>query len=151
MQVDFYYLTRDPAEKLVPTLASKCLDANARVLLVSASAEQRTSLSKALWTHTPASFLANDFEGSEHEKDQPILIADGCNSVNDANYVIIGDGVWRENALDFERAFWAEPLMEAQFRQLVGDHGSDGISNSLRGYGKTSFTDTEHSEVAHHE
>ena len=63
MQVDFYYLTRDPAEKLVPTLASKCLDANARVLLVSASAEQRTSLSKALWTHTPASFLANDTRG----------------------------------------------------------------------------------------
>jgi aminoglycoside phosphotransferase (APT) family kinase protein len=38
--------------------------------------------------------------------------------------------------IDFERALWAEPLMEAQFRPLFGD----GITNSMRGYGKTSFT-----------
>ena len=45
--------------------------------------------------------------------------------------------------VDFERALWAEPLMEAQFRQLVGENVSDSISNSLRGYGKTSFTPVE--------
>ncbi|MEZ4643637.1 MAG: aminoglycoside phosphotransferase family protein [Chloroflexota bacterium] len=37
--------------------------------------------------------------------------------------------------IDFERALWAEPLMEAQFRQF-----GEGITNSMRGYGKTSFT-----------
>ena len=36
MQVDFYHLTRDPVEKLVPMLAAKSLDAGKRVLLVSA-------------------------------------------------------------------------------------------------------------------
>lgn len=41
--------------------------------------------------------------------------------------------------IDFERALWAEPLMEAQFRQF----GDSGITNSMRGYGKTSFTFTE--------
>ena len=41
--------------------------------------------------------------------------------------------------IDFERALWAEPLMEAQFRPLFGD----GITNSMRGYGKTSFTVAE--------
>ena len=41
--------------------------------------------------------------------------------------------------IDFERALWAEPLMEAQFRPLFGD----GIANSMRGYGKTSFTEVE--------
>ncbi|MCA9997994.1 MAG: aminoglycoside phosphotransferase family protein [Anaerolineales bacterium] len=41
--------------------------------------------------------------------------------------------------IDFERALWAEPLMEAQFRQL-----HDGsISNALHGYGKTAFTFAE--------
>lgn len=106
MQVDFYHLTRDPAEKLVPTLATKCLDTDARVLLVSASGDQRNSLSKALWTHTPASFLANDFEGAGREADQLILIAEGCNPANDARFVIIADGVWREEALNFDRAFY---------------------------------------------
>lgn len=38
--------------------------------------------------------------------------------------------------IDFERALWAEPLMEAHFRQF----GDGGITNSMRGYGKTSFT-----------
>jgi len=37
--------------------------------------------------------------------------------------------------IDFERALWAEPLMEAQFRQYRGT-----VTNSMRGYGKTSFT-----------
>ena len=35
--------------------------------------------------------------------------------------------------LDFERALWADPLMEAQFR-------ASGVSESMRGYGKTTFT-----------
>ena len=42
--------------------------------------------------------------------------------------------------IDFERALWAEPLMEAQFRTLFAE---DGVTNSMRGYGKTSFTAAE--------
>lgn len=42
--------------------------------------------------------------------------------------------------LDFQRALWADPLMEAQFRVLF--FGQE-ITPSLRGYGKTSFTETE--------
>lgn len=41
--------------------------------------------------------------------------------------------------LDFERVMWAEPLMEAQFRAL--DWG--GGSESMVGYGKTTFTPEE--------
>jgi aminoglycoside phosphotransferase (APT) family kinase protein len=41
--------------------------------------------------------------------------------------------------LDFERALWAEPLMEAQFRML----SIQGVTASLRGYGKTTFTHEE--------
>jgi aminoglycoside phosphotransferase (APT) family kinase protein len=40
--------------------------------------------------------------------------------------------------IDFERALWADPLMEAQFRGF-----SAGDANSLRGYGKTTFTSAE--------
>lgn len=39
--------------------------------------------------------------------------------------------------LDFERALWAEPLMEAQFRSFSGE---GAITESMRGYGKTSFS-----------
>jgi hypothetical protein len=42
--------------------------------------------------------------------------------------------------IDFERALWAEPLMEAQFRALA--FGA-GVTDSMHGYGKTSFTPAE--------
>lgn len=42
--------------------------------------------------------------------------------------------------IDFERALWAEPLMEAQFRPFSYGYG---VTNSMRGYGKTSFTFAE--------
>ncbi|MBI9048770.1 MAG: aminoglycoside phosphotransferase family protein [Anaerolineaceae bacterium] len=38
--------------------------------------------------------------------------------------------------LDFERALWADPLMEAQFRYL----DFEGVTDCMRGYGKTTFT-----------
>lgn len=41
--------------------------------------------------------------------------------------------------IDFERALWADPLMEAQFRPLSWG----GVTDSMRGYGKTGFTPEE--------
>jgi aminoglycoside phosphotransferase (APT) family kinase protein len=41
--------------------------------------------------------------------------------------------------IDFERALWGDPLMEAQFRALA----FGGVSESMRGYGKTEFTAAE--------
>ena len=41
--------------------------------------------------------------------------------------------------IDFERAFWADPLIEAQFRALA----FGGVSESMKGYGKTTFTHEE--------
>ncbi|MBI5960307.1 MAG: aminoglycoside phosphotransferase family protein [Chloroflexi bacterium] len=41
--------------------------------------------------------------------------------------------------IDFERALWADPLMEAQFRALA----FGGVSESMHGYGKTTLTHEE--------
>ncbi|MFT7775736.1 phosphotransferase family protein [Roseateles sp.] len=41
--------------------------------------------------------------------------------------------------IDFERALWAEPLMEAQFRSLCWE----GVTQAMLGYGKTEFTANE--------
>ena len=42
--------------------------------------------------------------------------------------------------IDFERALWADPLIEAHFRALA--FGS-GVTESMIGYGKTTFTHAE--------
>ena len=53
----------------------------------------------------------------------------------DPNFFVKGSRI--TGIIDFERALWAEPLMEAQFRPL--SFGA-GVTNSMRGYGRTSFT-----------
>ncbi|AMO71304.1 DNA polymerase III subunit chi [Sphingorhabdus sp. M41] len=106
MRVDFYHLTRDPAVKLVPMLASKSLDVGKRLLLLSQDEGRRSALSDALWSTDPASFLAHDLAGSEGQAEQPILISDQCEALNGAQYIILSDGSWREEALNFERAFF---------------------------------------------
>jgi aminoglycoside phosphotransferase (APT) family kinase protein len=55
----------------------------------------------------------------------------------DLNFFVQGGRV--TGILDFERALWADPLMEAQFRALAFGGGAD----SLQGYGKTTFTPEE--------
>ena len=106
MRVDFYHLTRDPAEELVPMLASKSLEVGKRVLLLSQDEARCAALGNALWRDEPASFLAHDFAGSERQADQPILISDRCEPANGASYIILSDGLWRDEALAFERAFF---------------------------------------------
>ncbi len=87
-------------------LASKSLEAGKRVLLLSRDEAGCAALSSTLWREEPASFLAHDFAGSERQADQPILISDQCQPANGAPYIIFSDGLWREEALDFERAFF---------------------------------------------
>ncbi len=41
--------------------------------------------------------------GDPHQARQPILLADGCSAPNGARMVLIADGVWRDEALDFDR------------------------------------------------
>lgn len=106
MQVDFYHLTRDPAEKLVPILAQKTLDGGQRMLLVSSFVGQLEKLSNALWLAGPSSFLAHDLAGKEQDEAQPILISGKCEAPNGARFVALTDGEWRDEALAFDRAFF---------------------------------------------
>ena len=55
----------------------------------------------------------------------------------DTNFFVADGRV--SGVIDFERALWAEPLMEAQFRALSWT----GVSDAMRGYGRTEFTDDE--------
>ncbi len=55
----------------------------------------------------------------------------------DSNVFVSGGRV--RGLIDFERALWADPLMEALFRGLTWS----GVTDAMRGYGKDTFTDDE--------
>ncbi len=107
-RVDFYRLTRDPVERVLPAIATRILDAGGRLLVVAAPAMQRQAIDEALWTLQPASFLPHGAAGSPDEAIEPILIAGTLDPapVNGARLIALADGEWRDEALTFDRAFF---------------------------------------------
>ena len=105
MKVDFWQLSRDPADRVVAMIAARVLSQGERLLVVTGDPQQRQALSTALWAHGVDSFLANGIAGEGDEPRQPILISADCEAANGASHVIFADGVWREEAQAFQRSF----------------------------------------------
>ena len=105
MRIDFYQLSRDPAQAVVPVLAANSLKAGQRMLVVSSDEAQRTAVSQALWSHAPESFLAHGEAGGEHDARQPVLLSETAEASNGAKFVALADGAWRDGLDAFERVF----------------------------------------------
>ena len=115
MQVDFYHLTFAPVERVLPRIAERVLQDNGRLLVVSADEALAERLDAHLWNYRPDSFLPHGRAGKPDEAEQPVLIAPGCEAINGARNIALADGVWRDEALAFERAFllFGEDLIDA--------------------------------------
>jgi len=105
MQVDFYHLTRLPLERALPRIAERVTEGGGRLLIVSADAAQRRQIDTLLWNWTPESFLPHAEAGAGDDALQPVLVAGEAAARNDARNVALIDGLWRDEALQFDRAF----------------------------------------------
>lgn len=106
MRVDFYQLSRDPVEHVLPQIAARILDEGERMLIVSAEADQLGRISAALWDAGPTSFLAHDHAGGALPEVQPILLSGTCDAANGATRIALADGLFRDEALAFARVFY---------------------------------------------
>jgi DNA polymerase-3 subunit chi len=108
MRVDFYQLSRDPAEHVLPLIARNTLTAGERLLVVSGDEDQLGRISAGLWGRVADGFLAHGLAGGDHDARQPILLSGGTAPANGARYLAIADGVWREGDGDaaFARTFY---------------------------------------------
>jgi DNA polymerase-3 subunit chi len=106
MQVDFYHLGRDPLDRILASIATRVLTGGGRLLVVTGEEGQAETLDRALWEMQPDGFLPHG-RSSEGDPgaDQPLLIAGTCEPGNGARHVALVDGLWRDDALSFERAF----------------------------------------------
>ena len=105
MQVDFYHLTVTPVERALPGIAVKVVERGGRLLVVSDSDVQRRRIDGALWAWPADSFLPHAQAGAGDDSLQPVLIAPAVDAANGARFVALIDGVWRDEALGFDRAF----------------------------------------------
>ena len=103
MRVDFYQLSQGAPEAVVPLLARASLQAGQRLLVVAEDAELRSRLSEALWDGASDAFLANGEAGGDHAPRQPILLSASCSAENGAQYLLLADGLWRDEAKGFAR------------------------------------------------
>lgn len=105
MQVDFYHLTRTPLARALPRIAERIVANAGRLLVVASEEGMRAQLDQQLWTYAPDSFLPHGLAGGEDDARQPVLISDGVEAANGAENVALADGIWRDEALGFARAF----------------------------------------------
>ena len=105
MKVDFYHLTTRPLDRVLPQIAERVLADGGRLLIVAADEAQRAGLDRLLWAYAPDSFLPHACLGGDTDDAQPILLASDVNAANGARNIALADGEWRDDALDFDRAF----------------------------------------------
>jgi DNA polymerase-3 subunit chi len=105
MQVDFYELTRDPVERVLVRIASRVLDGGGRLLVVAADEALARRIDAHLWDHDASAFLPHGQAGGPADDRQPVLIAAEPVAANGARSIALADGIWRDAALEYDRAF----------------------------------------------
>jgi DNA polymerase-3 subunit chi len=102
MVVNFYHLTQAPLERILPSICERLLADGARILVVGEEG-QLARLDEQLWTYSKDSFLPH---GRARTESQPILLSTEPTAANGATAVALTDGLWREEALGFQRAYY---------------------------------------------
>lgn len=128
MQVDFYHLTTTPVERALPGIAVKVVETGGRLLVVSGEERQRRQIDASLWTWQADSFLPHAQAGAGDDSLQPVLIGEHVDPANGARFIALIDGVWRDEALTFDRAFHffdADRIVDARaaWKALAGREG----------------------------
>ncbi|HEX3676987.1 MAG TPA: DNA polymerase III subunit chi [Sphingomicrobium sp.] len=106
MQVDFYQLAGTPPERVITSLAEKLLASNGRLIIIAEDENFLARLDRMLWDQGSASFLPHGLAGGADDARQPILLSTSPDAPNVARNMLIADGVWRDSALSYDRAFF---------------------------------------------
>lgn len=133
MQVDFYHLAAGAPERVIARIAERILGDGGRLLVVAADEAQAISLDEKLWAVSPESFLPHGRADAADAAAQPILIATTAEPINGARHIALADGVWREEALAFERAFhfFDEATIAAARAAWKGLAGREGVTRNF--------------------
>ncbi len=131
MQVDFYRLGQTPLARVLMQVAARVLGDGGRLLVV--AGEGAEALDDALWSGEDSFLPHGRATADDDGADQPVLIAADCAAANGARNVALADGVWRDAALAFDRAFhfFDGDGVEAAREAWRGLAGREGVTRNF--------------------
>ncbi len=91
-EIRFYHLIRTPLEHTLPALLEKSLQRGWRVLVRCGDSERMAHLDQTLWVQNAGSFLPHGTAQGNAPADQPVLLTDTTENLNDANVLMLVDG-----------------------------------------------------------
>ena len=130
LRVDFYQLGGAPIGTVLASIAGRLLADDQRLLVIAEEETLLARIDRLLWDQGSASFLPHGIAGGADDARQPILLSTTPDTPNLARNLAIADGLWREAALGFDRAFYlfdADTLEAARlaWKLLSGREGVD--------------------------
>jgi DNA polymerase-3 subunit chi len=90
--IQFYHLLSTSRERAVPKLMEKALTSGAKVVMLASSDSILKSMSDALWSSDPASFLPHGTQRDGHASEQPIYLTVADENPNGAEILCVLDG-----------------------------------------------------------
>lgn len=90
--ISFYHLLSTSRERAVPKLMEKALASGANVVMLAGSDSMLKTMSDALWSNDPASFLPHGSRRDGHANEQPIYLTVADENPNAAEILCILDG-----------------------------------------------------------
>lgn len=96
-EVRFYHLTRSTLEQALPPLLEKVIERGWRAVVRTSSSEKAEALSETLWTYREDVFLPHGTARVGRADQQPIWVSDKDENPNNANTLILTDGVLKSD------------------------------------------------------
>lgn len=90
--ISFYHLLSTSRERAVPKLMEKALASGAKVVMFANSEPPLKTMSAALWSTDPASFLPHGSKRDGHASEQPIYLTTVEENPNGAEILCVLDG-----------------------------------------------------------
>ncbi len=101
--IQFYHLLSTSRERAVPKLMEKALRAGNRVVMLLDNDNALKTMSNALWSNDPDSFLPHGSTREGREQEQPIFLSLTDSNPNNADICCVLNGSLPESAEQFSK------------------------------------------------
>ena len=101
--IQFYHLLSTSRERAVPSLMQKVLTSGARAVMILDSDAALKTMSDALWSSDPASFIPHGGPRDGYAEEQPIFLSLAETNPNGADILCILDGSMPESVASYTK------------------------------------------------